>query len=224
MVTPEANIGITIGGSSLLGGVTLVDAQMVGYVNTILKFHAAASATASGDSSSVSAGYAYTYGVYLLYNLGYGGHAIIPFYEWYMSARDLFSSPRLITLYENGEVGSTSISISLDEFPVFEGGDAVTEPHGSQIMGRTVAFDSTRDLLWGSVPHFINGTGNHLQKRDDDGDVDMMDVDDEEPSFSPADALTCPVNNCATPGSSNPSNMPVCSWILPELRCELSPL
>ncbi|GKZ26889.1 hypothetical protein AbraCBS73388_003278 [Aspergillus brasiliensis] len=225
MVTPEANIGINIGGSSLLGGVTLVDAQMVGFVNTTLRFHADSSATVSGDSSSVSAGYTYTYGIYLLYNLGYGGHATIPFYEWYMSARTLFSSPKSITLYENGDVGSTSTSISTkrsisNESPLFEGGDAVTEPiaHGAPSIRRTVAFDSTRELLWGSTPSYINGTQKHLLKRDDDSDVDMMDVDDDDPSFSPAGALTCPANNCVAPGSSNPNNMPICSWILPELR------
>ncbi|KAJ5946733.1 hypothetical protein N7454_003572, partial [Penicillium verhagenii] len=228
IVTPEANIGITIGGSSLLGGVTLVDAQMVGFVNTTLRFHAGATAEVSGDSTSVSAGYTYTYGIYLLYNLGYGGHATIPFYEWYMSTRALFSSPRSITLYENGDLGSTSTSISakrdlpLDESPIFEGGDAVTQPSQSRGVGRLIAFDSSRDLLWGSAPQYINKTNSAgiLRKRDDDSDVDMMDVDsdDDDPSFSPASAVTCPANNCVTPGGSNPNNLPLCSWILPELR------
>ncbi|CAI7614222.1 unnamed protein product [Penicillium discolor] len=81
MVTPEANIGITIGGSSLIGGVTLVDAQMIGFVNTTLRFHADSGASVLGDSSTVSAAYTYNYGVYLLYNLRYDGHATIPFYE-----------------------------------------------------------------------------------------------------------------------------------------------
>jgi hypothetical protein len=112
MVTPEANIGITISGLSLIGGVTLVDAQMVGFVNTTLRFHADSGASVSGDSSTVSAAYTYNYGVYLLYNLGYGGNATIPFYEWYMTARTLFRSPKLITLYSNWDVGSSSTSIS----------------------------------------------------------------------------------------------------------------
>lgn len=65
-------------------------------------------------------------------------------------------------------MGSTSTSISTkrsisDESPLFEGGDAVSEPiaHGAQSMGRTVAFDSTRDLLWGSTPQYINETRKH---------------------------------------------------------------
>ncbi|KAJ5925177.1 hypothetical protein N7454_007816 [Penicillium verhagenii] len=52
-------------------------------------------------------------------------------------------------------------------------------------------------------------------------DIEMMDVDDEDPNFSQPSALTCPANNCATPGSSNPDNLPACSWILPELRFSL---
>ncbi|KAJ5701322.1 hypothetical protein N7488_008870 [Penicillium malachiteum] len=56
MVTPEANIGIIVGGSALLGGVSLVDAQLAGFVNTTLRFHADASAGVAEDSSGVSAG------------------------------------------------------------------------------------------------------------------------------------------------------------------------
>lgn len=159
MVTPEANIGITIGGSSLIGGVTLVDAQMVGFMNTTLRFHADSGARVSGDSSSVSAAYTYNYGVYLLYNLGYGGHATIPFYEWHMTARTLFRSPKLITLYSNGDVGSTLTSIStkrsisLHDSPVFEGVEVVTEPSRIQGVCRKIGFDSNRDLLWGSACH-----------------------------------------------------------------------
>ncbi len=61
-------MGIRIGGK-ISGGSTLVDAQLVGYVNTTLQF--AASASASGGSSSGPAA-SYRYGIYLLYNLGYG--------------------------------------------------------------------------------------------------------------------------------------------------------
>ncbi|KAJ6024671.1 hypothetical protein N7540_005468 [Penicillium herquei] len=226
MVTPEANIGIVVGGSALLGGVTLVDAQLAGFVNTTLRFHAAAAAGVSGDSSGVSAGYTYNYGIYLLYNLGYAGHASIPFYDWYTTTRYLFSSPKTITLYSNEDVASipttasTKRSFSTEESPIFDADNAdIADPAEGQSMGRLISFDSNRDLLWGSQPQFMNGTSQRLRKRvDNDGDIEMMDLDDEDPSFSQSSALTCTAYDCATPGSSNPDNLPVCSWILPELR------
>ncbi|KAK3896397.1 hypothetical protein C8A05DRAFT_40082, partial [Staphylotrichum tortipilum] len=73
-VTPEARLGIQIGGGSAFG-VALVDAQVVGYVNNTLRFHADVTGTVS--SSTGSAEVAYNYGVYLLYNIGYGGWASI---------------------------------------------------------------------------------------------------------------------------------------------------
>lgn len=227
LVTPEANIGITVGGSSLLGGVTLVDAQLVGFVNTTLRFHADASAVAAGDSSGAAASYMYNYGVYLLYNLGFGGHATIPLYNWYMAARSLFNTPKVIMLYLNGDVGSTMTastgtkrSIPADSEPVFgsNSDDELTEPWFTLGVARVVEFASDYGALWGSAPPAFNVTDEKaLRKRDDDSDVEMADAD---PDFSLAQALTCPPQNCASPGSPNPNNLPPCGWILPDLRCK----
>ncbi|KAJ5715268.1 uncharacterized protein N7483_012449 [Penicillium malachiteum] len=183
MVTPEANIGIVVGGSALLGGVTLVDAQLAGFVNTTLRFHAGAAAGASGDSSCVSVAYAYNY-------------------DWYTTTRYLFSSPKTIILYSNEDVASVSTAssskrrVSMHQSPIFDGDNAkIADPSERQSMARLISFDSNRDLLWGSQPQFMNGTSQSLRKREDDD-----------------------ANDCATPGSSNDDNLPVCSWILPELR------
>lgn len=40
IVTPEANVGIKIGGGKLVGGKTLMDAQLTGYVTGDLSFQA----------------------------------------------------------------------------------------------------------------------------------------------------------------------------------------
>ncbi|KAH8889137.1 hypothetical protein GQ53DRAFT_653194, partial [Thozetella sp. PMI_491] len=95
-VTPEAHIGIQIGGGSKFG-ITLVDAQVVGYVNSTLRFHADATGTIS--SSSGSAEVTYNYGVYLLYNIGFGGWATIVGFTWQVQARNLFASPPVIPIY-----------------------------------------------------------------------------------------------------------------------------
>lgn len=73
-VTPEAHIGIQIGGGSTFG-ITLVDAQVVGNVNNTLRFHA--DATGPIDSDYGTAETVYNSGVYLLHNINFGGWATI---------------------------------------------------------------------------------------------------------------------------------------------------
>ena len=63
-------MGLRIGGK-ISGGSPLVDAQLVGYVNTTLRFSASASGSTGTDTGTVAS---YKYGVYLLYNLGYTYH------------------------------------------------------------------------------------------------------------------------------------------------------
>ncbi|KAJ5701321.1 hypothetical protein N7488_008869 [Penicillium malachiteum] len=108
----------------------------------------------------------------------------------------------------------------MDQLPIFDADNAkIANPGQRQSMGRSISFNSNRDLLWGSQPQFMNGKSHILRKReDDDGDIEMTDVDDEDPNFSQSSALTCPDHDCVTSKSSNPNNLPVCSWILPELR------
>ncbi|KAL8729755.1 MAG: hypothetical protein Q9181_004891 [Wetmoreana brouardii] len=97
-VTPEANMGLRIGGK-ISGGSSLVDAQLVGYVNTSLSFKA--SASASGGSNTGTAA-SYSYGVYLFYNLGYGAYAAIKFFpNWALKPRNAFERPKRFTIYEN---------------------------------------------------------------------------------------------------------------------------
>lgn len=70
-VTPEAHIGIKIGGGKLVGGAILMDAQLSGFVEGDLNFRAHA------DLSSTGKALHYNLGVSIIYNLGYSAQATI---------------------------------------------------------------------------------------------------------------------------------------------------
>lgn len=91
-------MGLRIGGK-ISGGTPLVDAQLVGYVNTSLSFQA--SATASGGSNSAGS-LVYRYGVYLYYNIGYVAYATIKFFpNWALAPRNAFNPSPRFTIYED---------------------------------------------------------------------------------------------------------------------------
>ncbi|KAL9599868.1 MAG: hypothetical protein Q9219_003562 [cf. Caloplaca sp. 3 TL-2023] len=97
-VTPEANMGLRVGGK-ISGGSPLVDAQLVGYVNTTLRFSANATGTVGTGTAAATS---YSYGVYLLYNLGYGAYAKIKLLpNWALAPRNAFSPSKQYTIYEN---------------------------------------------------------------------------------------------------------------------------
>lgn len=90
-------MGLRIGGK-ITGGTPLVDAQLVGYVNTSLSFQA--SATASGGSTS-DPSLLYRYGVYLYYNVGYAAYATVKFFpNWALSPRNAYNPTPRFTIYE----------------------------------------------------------------------------------------------------------------------------
>lgn len=91
-------MGLRVGGK-LSGGAPLVDAQLVGYVNSTLRFRASAAA-AGGPTNMGTA--SYKYGVYLLFNLGYGAYASVKFFpNWALKPRNAFNPPKQFTIYEN---------------------------------------------------------------------------------------------------------------------------
>ena len=93
----QANMGLRIGGK-ISGGSTLVDAQLVGYVNTSLSFQA----SGTGSTGSTGTAASYRYGVYLIYNLGYGAYATIKFFpNWALKPRNAFNPAKRFTIYEN---------------------------------------------------------------------------------------------------------------------------
>ncbi|KAJ5194865.1 uncharacterized protein N7498_008303 [Penicillium cinerascens] len=103
VITPQANVGIKIGGGSLVGGKTLMDAQLSGYVDTDLSFQA------HGDYDTSDNAFHYRLGTYLYYNVGYKAKAkILGFIDWATGDREAYSPAKMIKLYEN--TGTTPMS------------------------------------------------------------------------------------------------------------------
>jgi chitinase len=104
LVTPEASIGIKIGGGTLVGGATLMDAQLTGYVMGDLSFQA------HSDYDTTSNTYKYRFGSYLFYNLGYKATAkILNFIDWALGPRTAYSPDKIVKLYEKqGSIPLTS--------------------------------------------------------------------------------------------------------------------
>jgi chitinase len=104
-VTPEANVGIKIGGGRLVGGATLMDAQLTGYVEGNLTFEA--HADYDTDSNEIS----YSFRTFFAYNLGYKAIAkILNFIDWALDAREAYKPSQRITLYE--KLGTIPLSES----------------------------------------------------------------------------------------------------------------
>ncbi|KAF7587601.1 hypothetical protein BBP40_007000 [Aspergillus hancockii] len=94
LVTPEANIG----------GATLMDAQLTGYVTGDLSFQA------HSDYDTTSNTYKYRFGSYLFYNLGYKATAkILNFIDWALGPRMAYFPGKTVKLYEKqGSIPLTS--------------------------------------------------------------------------------------------------------------------
>lgn len=204
----------------------LVDAQITGYVNNTLRFHADALATATLDSATL----AYNYGVYLLYNIGYGGYANIPLYSWAMTSQNLFTTPKSITLYSNGDVLSTSSSSSTKrrDFDHLEGGilnsarsDELLEPSPVSLQEKVVSFDNGKIAQYvGNFPD-VNAT-MQLFRRDDAG-AEAVD-EGQAADFTLAQSFTCPPTACAAADGSDTAlqaraaGLPACPSTLPDFR------
>jgi hypothetical protein len=208
-----------------------VDAQLVGYVNNTLRFHADATATATTSAASV----VYNYGVYLLYNIGYGGYANIPFYSWSITSQNLFSTPKQVTLYSNGGVASTNSKRDLDsleqQFNISDTG-VLNSAHGHELgpagevttLFREVAIED--GIIWSSdlepsnysIPTIISY--RLTRRQSDGGDAEMQDAG-QSPDFS-LGTLTCPANQCSSPGGGGDQSLAPCPSTLPDFRCKYS--
>ncbi|KAJ5732794.1 hypothetical protein N7493_004275 [Penicillium malachiteum] len=95
IITPEAHIGIKIGGGTLVGSATLIDAQLFGFVEADLNFRAHA------DLSSSDQAFHYSLGSYIIYNLGYSAKGrILGIVDWITSDRKAWNRSPELTLYE----------------------------------------------------------------------------------------------------------------------------
>jgi hypothetical protein len=180
--------------------------------------------------------------VYLLYNLGYGGYANIPFYSWSITSQNLFTTPKQITLYENGDVISTSSKRDLDfskrGFQSSETG-VLNSLHGNelspagQVVMESIVVGVEDGIVWSSLPepaNFSTPTTTMLElSRRQSGRGDALRQDaGQSPDFSLAQSFTCPNSQCSSPGGgpspgggSGQSQAP-CPSVLPDFRCKYS--
>lgn len=195
-----------------------MDAQVVGYVNSTLRFHAEAQAQISGSGTSAS----YKYGVYLLYNLGYGGFANIPFYSWNLNQRNLFVPPKSIPLYEDkGVASSNKVKRGLDGPAVIKAprrgllnspsDDELLAIDGSVVEQLKNDIEKPSIQSWPESNNFSSPMEpilGLLQRR-----TDAMQIDSgQTPDLSLAQLFTCPK------GCDSSSSTSTCPATLPDLR------
>jgi hypothetical protein len=168
----------------------------------------------------------------LLYNLGFGVYANIPYFSWAMTSQNLFPSPKTVTLYANGDVLSTVYKRDPElEARDFNSsirgvlnsigdGHELTEPTPAVIESKVVTFDNGTISSYSGLSVLSNFsdslTGMSLLRRQSDGGETIDDG--QNPDFSLAQSLTCPPTSCAPlDGSGNP-NQPACNPTLPDFR------
>jgi chitinase len=178
IVQPEVHVGITVGGSQLTGGVTLISATVSAFMKAALQF------MATGNINLVTSMFDYEYGAYLYFNLGYKAQAtVLNWFNWALSDRNAYTPDRKINIY-----GPKSGSISL-----------VGDREGDNKIRRRMVklMDSTDE----ERERFDNETMSALADpawlfRRADGDGDKMDVDGPNaPSFT--QPITCPAGDSA---------------------------
>ncbi|PHH75536.1 hypothetical protein CDD82_4401 [Ophiocordyceps australis] len=90
---PQASLGIKVGGGVVTAGKTIMDAQLSGYLVGTLSFQA------STDVDTSTKTMHYSYGVYLLFNLGYSARAhILGLVDWAMAPREAFVPPKQVNV------------------------------------------------------------------------------------------------------------------------------
>ncbi|KAK4864821.1 hypothetical protein LT330_001444 [Penicillium expansum] len=95
LITPQASIGIKIGGGKIVTGKTLMDVQLSGYVDTDLSFQAHSDYDTSDDA------FHYQFGAYLYYNIGYKAVAkILSYIDWATGDRKAYWPDKMLKLYE----------------------------------------------------------------------------------------------------------------------------
>ncbi|PFH61273.1 hypothetical protein XA68_17786 [Ophiocordyceps unilateralis] len=118
-VQPQVNFGIKVGNEALPSGLTLVDAQLSGYLVGGLSFQA--TSHINHESNELK----YSYGVYLIYNLGYTAKAIIlDMVGWALQPREVFYPDKRISVY-----GPVTGSVPWDSHE--DGVSATSRPNNS---------------------------------------------------------------------------------------------
>lgn len=181
-------MGLRIGGK-ISGNQPLVDAQLVGYVNTTLSFEA--TATASLESSTPL----YRYGVYLYYNIGYGAYATVKFFpNWALAPRNAFTPTPRFTIYEKTDSfgGATKRSIDPPELIQLPRRGLLDDDRGLKL---TSAIDHAgkNTVLYADSDESQQNKTSSIDTRDifwKRADSDSSLPDAQNPDFS--SQLTCP--------------------------------
>jgi hypothetical protein len=200
-------MGIQIGGPLSSG--TLVTAQVVGFINSSLSFEASVVGTAGSSSDPTLT---YSYGVYIIYNLGYGAYASIKgFANWAVANRYAYNPSPRFTIYE--QTGSFIGTTSNDKRSI----DAPLEIAHHYAPRRGVLDWSDAEISAIPNPHEAD---SHLSARPYNASADIRsllgkraDVDTSmtnAPDFTQNDGVTCPADDTA-------------QITLPDYRCDVSP-
>jgi hypothetical protein len=150
-----------------------------------------------------------------------------------MSPQNLFPTSKIVTLYQNGDVISSSstkrdLTLEEREFNSSEAGilnslDGSELSPAKQILAESRVIGVEQGILWSSGPEMVNistpATKITGLMRRQNPDAEMQD-DGQQPDFSLAQSLTCPATQCASPGSSNSQGLPACPSVLPDFRCK----
>ncbi len=172
IVQPEANVGITVGGGSFTGGISLVQATVSAYLKSAVQFNA------TGTVNFVTGMFDYTYGAYLYYNLGYKAQAnVLKWISWALADRNAYTPDRRIDIY-GPKSGSLSLTGSRGETRR-RMVKLVDSPPGGRALYDNETIGALVDPAW-------------LFKRADDMDVDGPDA----PSFSAP--IQCPAGDSPT--------------------------
>ena len=197
-------MGVRIGGT-ITGGSPLVDAQLVGFVNTSLSFQASVlPPVRSSSNPSVS----YKYGVYLYYNLGYGAYAAIKFFpNWALSNRYAFNPRSSLTIYE-GTGSFTKVNtanekrsvITLEAPPIVRlpRRDPTNDWNGVKLTAadshlRSLNGHQGHDALHGNQSSATDRASLLGKRSDSPGDTEMLDP--STPDFT--QQLQCPPGDTA---------------------------
>lgn len=227
-VSPNARIGIEVG-PAILGKGNLVDAQIIAFMNSTLDFSATVTGSVGTDTDPT---YAYKYGAYLYYNLGYGGFANIlgDTWNWHFTPVYLYSLPgNKYTIYENSNVKADAtinskrnvkILPDSDEKGLFHDDydDAVWDDSGLEpyVPPATHVHHRRNHMhLHHKVHSSHDGKSNATSPRPDVGSVifKRADSDDEkEPDTASSSSFTGSQKfDCPASGDKQPT--------LPEFRC-----
>lgn len=193
IVQPEANIGVKIGGGSLVSA-TVVNAQLTGFVTGDLNFQA------RGTYDTNSGSFKYSYGVYVFYNIGYKATAtILNVINWATGEQKAYNPDKRIDVYGpvTGEI-PIHAGLGSRDLDDYDDGTSVLYPNSSssslvsQFLTIRADVDGDGDVL---MPDF---TANLKCPPGSTGDVRLPELRFNCDLYGPVQVDPLDPNNPAT--------------------------